>query len=156
MEPDLFALIAEVTRSLSNDGLGDMHSRAHKYGTKVWFDAERPPPSHFEAQVMGRRDIDGETGIAVEIGWHGEARSEQDNERTLQALMDRERQWRKPLGIEAEPGEFFNATRWRRLSETWLEPDLSVQGVDLEIGSRLADYVNALQPVLKDIGDQQP
>ncbi len=156
MEPDLFALVAEVARSLCDDGLGTIHSRSHKYGTKVWFDADKPPPPHFEAQVMGRRDIDGQKGIAIEIGWHGEARKEQDNELLLQALMEREPRWRKPLGDEAEAGEFFNSTKWRRISEAWLDPDLSEEGVDLEIGSRLADYINALQPMLSDLADQQP
>ncbi len=105
MEPDLFGLVAEVARSLCEDGLGTIHSRSHQYGTKVWFDADKPPPSYFEAQVMGRRDIDGEKGIAIEIGWHGEARKEQENELLIQALMEREYRWRKP-----------SATRPKRVS----------------------------------------
>ena len=155
MEPDLFALVAEVARSLADDGLGTFHSRSHKYGAKVWFDADRPSPSHFEAQVMARRHIDGEGGIAVEIGWHGEARSESENEGLLQALLDSEHRWRKPLGDEAQADRYFNATKWRRLSEAWLDPDLSIEGVDLEIGTRLADYVNAIQPVLNDLAPEQ-
>lgn len=151
MEPEFFAIVEDVARSLSDDSLGQMHTKSHRYGTKVWFDSVEPLRTHFEAQVMGRQHIDGEQGVAVEIGWHGEERSEETNEQTMQALVAHEPKWRSALGPEAEAGEFFNASKWRRISEVWIDPDLSEQDSDVEIGARLADYINALQPVLNSL-----
>lgn len=97
---------------------------------------------------MGRKHIDGVKGFAVEIGFHAEERDETRNDAVLAHLVASEKKWRKQLGPEAEAGEFFNADKWRRVSEVWIDEDLSVEGIDFEIGARLADYVNALQPLL--------
>lgn len=155
MEPGLFSEVAEVARSLAHDDLGPMHSRSHKYGTKVWFGNAEPPRVHFEAQLMGRKHVDGEKGFAVEVGFHAEERSEELNETVLGYLVKNEKKWRKPLGPEAEAGEFFNASKWRRISEVWIDEDLSAEGVDFEIGARLADYVNAIQPVLSTLPEDE-
>jgi hypothetical protein len=49
---------------------------------------------------------------------------------------------------EAEIGLFLGrATAWRRVSETWADPDLSQPGVAFEVATRLTDYITALEPI---------
>ena len=43
---------------------------------------------------------------------------------------------------------FLGNDTWRRLSETWEEPDLEDPELSIEAGARLADYINTFQPIL--------
>ena len=51
------------------------------------------------------------------------------------------------MGKEAEIAPFLGrAENWRRISETWLDPDLGESGLAFEIASRLVDYITAIEP----------
>lgn len=59
-----------------------------------------------------------------------------------------ERSWRRALGREPEAGPFLGRPEdWRRLSETWIEPDLDEPDVVMSVASRLTDYIEALEPL---------
>lgn len=145
---ELFEEVGEVVRGLVPRDLGVVRQRAHKYGVKVWFDTEKPTKEHFEAQVIGRRYVPDAAVLAIELGFHAEHPKVADNEAAIEGLLKRERTWRKTLGKEAEVGEFLGRDTWRRISETWPDPDLSDPDLVLELGTRLTDYITCIQPLL--------
>ena len=55
--------------------------------------------------------------------------------------------WRRALGKDAVAGPFLGPDNWRRISETWPDIDLSEEGLAIEIGVRLVDYIGALEPL---------
>lgn len=150
MDQELFGQVDDIVRSLVGEQLPDLRARAQRYGIKVWFGTEKPTRLHFEAQVLGRHKVDGTAGVALEIGFHAEERDEAANQAALDRLVAAESTWRPTLGPEATAGTFFDAPHWRRLSDVWLDPDLSEEGVAFEIASRLADYLVSLQPLLAE------
>lgn len=149
MEPDLFDHAFEIARSMSGD-LGErLRSKAHRSGVKVWFDTDESPRVHFEAQVVARRHVDGGDGFVIEIGLHSELKVESANEDELRRWLDAESAWRPLLGDEAVAGPFLGAPRWRRVSDVWFDVDEDDEELAIEIGSRLADYVEAFEPLLR-------
>jgi hypothetical protein len=55
------------------------------------------------------------------------------------------------IGDEAVVGPFLGRPDvWRRVSETWPDPDLSDGDLALELAGRLTEYVTALEPVRRD------
>lgn len=153
MELPLFEQVGELTRTLVTEEIGALRFRAHRRGVKVWLDHhtqdDRPPRLHYEAQVIPRRFVDDVEGAALEIGFHAEDGDQAVNDDALERLRAHENQWRGDLGDETEAAPFLGRPDdWRRCSETWIEPDLDDEEVAFEIASRLADYVNALQPIL--------
>ena len=152
MELPLFEQVNDLVLALTPDGLGEVRSRAHRRGLKVWFDRERAPREHYEAQLLPRRHVDGVDGTALEIGFHAEHGDVADNNAPLDLLTADEKKWRKDLGDAAEMGVFFGADSWRRVSEAWIEPDTEAESFAFEIASRLVDYITALQPLLGDRG----
>ncbi len=146
MELPLFDQVAEVVRSLTPDELGDLRIRTHRRGIKVWFDADKPPREHYEAQLLARRHVDGETGMAMEIGFHAEHRETEHNISAIATITVTEPRWRAIQGRDAEVGEFYGAENWRRVSEAWLEPNLEDPELPFEVGSRLVDYLEAIEP----------
>lgn len=154
MAPDLFDHAFEIARSMSGE-LGErLRSKSHRGGVKVWFDVDDAPRVHFEAQVVARRHVDGADGAVVEVGLHSELKVESANEDELRRWLDDEPRWRPLLGSEAVAGAFLGASKWRRVSDVWLDIDLSTEDPDdldeiaMEIGSRLADYFEAFEPLL--------
>lgn len=132
-------------RSLTPTELGELKLRAHRRGIKVWFDTEKAPREHYEAQLLARRHVDGKDGMALEIGFHAEDPNEQSNADALAHITKTEKRWRKILGDDAEPGEFYGAANWRRVSEAWIEPDLDDPELSFEVASRLVDYLEAIE-----------
>ena len=129
--------------------LGTLRLRAHRYGIKVWFGAEKPTKEHYEAQVVGARDVPGARTLALEVGFHSEHPKVADNDAVIARLTANEKKWRKEVGKEAEVAPFLGrADNWRRVSETWLDPDLGEPGIAFEIASRLVDYITALEPLV--------
>src|SRR5262245_34571503 len=123
--------------------------RAHRYGIKVWFGSNDPPKEHYEAQVIGVRYVPEATVVALEIGFHSENAKVEDNQQVLDRLLGDERRWRKALGPDPVGGPFLGRDSWRRLSETWVDPDLSDPDLAVEVGTRLFEYIAALEPLLR-------
>jgi len=148
LESTLFDDVADVVRGLVPPDLGPVHARARRYGLKVWFGAASTPnKEHYEAQVIGARDVKGAKVLAVEIGFHCEHPRAGDNDAVLQRLRATEKRWRRQLGKEAVMGPFLgHQDTWRRVSETWADPDLSEPELAFEVGARLTDYISALEP----------
>lgn len=144
---ELFEEVGEVVRGLVPRDFGVIKQRAHKYGVKVWFDTEKPTREHYEAQVIAKRYVPEATVLAIELGFHAENSKAVENEAVLDRLLEQEKRWRKTLGVEAEVGEFLGRDTWRRISETWPDPDLGDPELVLELGTRLTDYICAIEPL---------
>ena len=99
-----------------------------------------------QGEGLGALLIGETTSMALEIGWHAEYRDPAENEAALDALLGKEKQWRKRLGAEAEAAPFYGADEWRRVSEAWIEPDLDDEELAFEIAGRLTDYMTSLEP----------
>jgi hypothetical protein len=144
----LFDEVGEVLRGLLPPELGELRTKHHRYGIKVWFGPATPTREHYEAQVIGAKHVAEATVLAIEVGYHAEHRDPADNERALAALRGGEKRWRKVLGAEAVAGEFIDDRHgWQRLSETWADPDLGDPDLPLELATRLTDYITALEPL---------
>jgi hypothetical protein len=88
--------------------------------------------------------------LALEIGFHSEHSKAADNDATLERLCTAERRWRKVVGPDAEVGPFLGrADVWRRVSETWPDPDLDEDELVMQIAIRLTEYMSALEPALR-------
>ncbi len=147
MEILLFDEVADLVRGLVPAELGEFHERHHRYGIKVWFGPARPPREHYEAQVVGKRYVAGARVLALEVGFHAEHSNVDDNEAAVAPLVKTEKKWRRSLGTAPQVGEFLGADVWRRVSETWVDPDLGEPDLAFEIAARLTDYVSALEPL---------
>lgn len=149
MEPSLFDDVGDAVRGLLPAELGAPHVRAHRYGIKVWFGPEKPTREHYEAQVLGAKHVPDASMLALEIGFHAEHPKPAENEAVLDHLVGVEKRWRKVLGDDAVAGPFLGRDTWRRVSETWPDPDLSEPDLAVEVAMRLVDYMTALEPTLR-------
>ena len=148
VEQHVFDEVAQALRGLLPADLGPLHTRAHRYGIKVWFGPEKPPREHYEAQVLGARHVPEATVLALEVGFHSEHPDPALNAAALAGLVGQERRWRKGLGPEAQAAPFIDDRKgWQRLSETWPDPDLSDPELAWEVAARLTDYITALEPL---------
>lgn len=153
MELGLFDEVGEAVRGLVDPALGVVRFRAHRYGVKLWFDTDTPPREHYEAQVIGAKHAPNATVLALEVGFHAEHPKAAENDATLQRLAQNERAWRKMIGRDPVAGPFLGrADTWRRVSETWPDPDLSDGDLVMDVALRLTDYMTALEPVLRGNG----
>jgi len=148
MELQLFDEVSEVLRGLLAPELGELRTKHHRYGIKVWFGPAKPTREHYEAQVIGAKHVPEANVLALEVGFHAENRDPADNERALAGLVAQDKRWRKVLGPDAVAGEFIDDRNgWQRLSETWADPDLADPDLPLELATRLTDYITALEPL---------
>jgi hypothetical protein len=133
----LDALIGFLPRELRTQS-----SRITSRNLKVWYgDSDR---EHYEVQAIGSRGR-----WRLEVGWHAEHRDLAVNDDALEGLLRSERSWRKKLGNGAETGRFIGDARriWRRISEVWDGPNLWGPEAAVEAAARLAEYMEALEPV---------
>ena len=150
MELGLFDEIGDAVRGLMPPDLGVVRFKAHRYGVKLWFDSDAAPREHYEAQVIGAKDVPDATVLALEVGFHSEHSKPEESQAVLDRLLQRERAWRNVLGKEPVAGPFLGrADRWRRISETWPDPDLSDEDLCMEVALRVTEYMNALEPALR-------
>ena len=148
MEPSLFDDVGDAVRGLLPPDLGEPYLRAHRYGIKVWFGTVKPTREHYEAQVVGAEADKQATVLAIEVGFHSEHPQAAENDAVIAHLLANEKRWRRIVGKEAQVGEFLGrADKWRRVSETWPDPDLGDGGLVIELATRLTDYITALEPV---------
>lgn len=150
MDQHVFDEVADVVRSLVPPDLADFRVRSRRWALKLWFGGDTPNRVHYEAQVMAAELVDDAEVLAIEVGWHAELGSEADNQALLDRILAAETHWRAVLGEEAEAGPFIGRADWRRLSEVWPDPDLSDPEIGFELGSRLTDYVVAVEQALRD------
>lgn len=143
----LFEEVADALRGLVLDEPGAVRSSHHRYGIKVWLGPVKPPREHYEAQVVGPEVAPQARILAIEVGFHCEHPSEADNEAVVAELARSEAEWRRQLGTEPVLGSFLGrAQHWRRLSEIWVDPDLSDPELVFELADRLSEYLRALEP----------
>lgn len=148
MELQLFDEVGEVLRGLLPADLGELHTKHHRYGIKVWFGPAKPTREHYEAQVIGAKHVADAKVFALEVGFHAEHRDPTENDRALSHLLGQDKRWRKVLGREAVAGEFIDDRNgWQRVSETWPDPDLGHPDLPIELATRLTDYITALEPL---------
>ncbi|MEU6040394.1 hypothetical protein ABZ801_33810 [Actinomadura sp. NPDC047616] len=145
-DQELFDQVGEVVRGSAPRTAGELRVQVRPSGVKVWYGDAAPPREHYEAQIVAADIVTDARVRALEIGWHAEHPREADNQALLDGLRAREPRWRAALGDDAVAGAFLGRTTWRRISETWLDPDLDGPDVPFDIGVRLVDYINALQP----------
>jgi hypothetical protein len=139
---------AEALRSLVPSDLGELRTRARRYGLKAWFGSADPPREHYEAQVIGPEAVEGAEVLGLELGFHAENRDPAANDETLARLLAREKSWRRVLGDDPVAGPFLGRPDdWRRVSETWPDPDLSDPDLPIELAARLTDFITALEPL---------
>ncbi len=98
--------------------------------------------------MIGAKEVPEATVLAVEVGFHTELPKAEDNDEVLAGIRAAEKRWRKELGVEPVCGPFLGrANNWRRVSETWPDPDLSDPELPFELAARLTDYITALELV---------
>ena len=143
MERSFFEHVLDAFEGFVDSELGEARSSWHRRGLKIWFGRSdgRPAREHYEAQLIR---VGGEA--ALEIGYHAEYRSEAENQAALERLGGRP-SWRTALGTGAEAGPFLGMDEWRRISEVWEPPDPDDPDAPIEIAARLADYVDAIEPL---------
>ena len=115
-ELQLFDEVAETLRALLPADYDDVQMRSRRWGIKVWFGGRDPGREHYEAQVLGSRDVPEATVLAIEVGFHAEHRDPAANEAAL-AVPDRrgEAVAAEPSGADAVAGVFLGrAEDWRR------------------------------------------
>jgi hypothetical protein len=148
VELSIFDEVGEALRGLAPPELGEYHHRAHRYGVKVWFGPATPPREHYEAQVVGADADRRAKYLALEVGFHSEYPKPADNDAVIAYLVANEKRWRKTVGKEAQVADFLGrADHWRRVSETWPDPNLEDGELVIELATRLTDYITALEPV---------
>jgi hypothetical protein len=146
----LFDEVGDALRGMIPDTLGSFRYRAHRYGIKVWFGTDTPRREHYEAQVLSADAVAGAKTLALEVGFHAEHPKLADNEALLADLVRREPKWRRAIGNDAVAGPFLGrGDVWRRVSETWPDPDLEDAELPVEVAARLVDYMRALEPLLR-------
>ena len=140
--------VAETVRGLVPRDLGPLRIRERRWAVKVWFGPEKPTREHYEAQVLGAKYVEDATVLAIEVGFHAENRDVTENDAVIERILGSEKKWRRVLGKEAEVGPFIGRPDdWRRISETWADPDLGDPDLPFELGARLADYVTCIEPL---------
>ena len=149
MEQHLFDEVADVVRSLVPPDHADFEVRSRRWALKLWYGTGEVTRAHYEAQVMSAELVEDASVLAIEVGWHVEHPTEANNQALLDRVLASERVWRPTLGDEAVAGPFLGRASWRRLSEVWPDPDLSDPDVGFEIGSRLTDYITAVEAALR-------
>ena len=142
-------MVADALRGMVPPELGEPRCSWHRYGVKVWFGPAKATRLHYEAQVVGRRHVPEAEVLALEVGFHAEERDPAANEAVLAHLAGVEATWREVLGPAPVGGDFLGRDGWARVSETWLDPDLSDDDLGVELAARLTDYIEALEPFLR-------
>jgi hypothetical protein len=149
MEEHVFAEVGQALRGLLPAELGELQTKSHRYGLKVWFgSAGKATREHYEAQVLEGKYVPGAKVLAIEVGFHTEHPDPAANRQVVERLAAQEKRWRKVLGPEPVPGPFIDDRHgWQRLSETWADPDLGDPDLAIELATRLTDYITTIEPL---------
>ena len=146
-EPQLFDEVRDALEGLVDSDLGELHTKVHRGGIKVWFDAALK--EHYEAQWIRGHHLDrSREDWYIEIGFHSEYPKVAANDEVLTRIGS---EALTTIGGEVEAGEFLGASNWRRISEVWDPPEPDDPDIAIEIAARLADYIDAIEP-LRTVG----
>jgi hypothetical protein len=146
VELTFFDEVAEAVRGLVPGERPDLRQRARRWGLKVWFGPDAPAPEHYEAQVISPDGVDGARVLALEIGFHAEHPHVSENDAAIARLVARQERWRDVLGDDVTVGPFLGRfPDWRRVSETWPDPDLGDPELPVQVALRLTDYIGVLE-----------
>lgn len=150
IEAHLFAEVSQLVRTMVPDGIGEVQTRSHRRGVKVWFGPGKPTREHYEAQVIPGR-LANSDGVLLEVGFHAEHADEAANQAVADRLESKTKLWREELGPPAELDTFLGRDSWRRLSETWPDAEDLDDDPDaaFEIACRLVDYISVVEPILR-------
>jgi hypothetical protein len=147
MESQLFEEVDDALRGMLPPELGELRVRVRRYGIKVWFGPPEPPREHYEAQVISADAVKEAKVLALEVGFHAEHSAVNDNKKVIAMLLEHEDDWRPVVGPAAVVGPFIGRARsWRRVSETWPDPDLGDPELAIELAAQLAAYISGLEP----------
>ena len=147
IERSLFDDVAHALRGILPAGYQQVHMTYHRYGIKVWLGSEQPAKEHYEGQVVGAQHCAGARTLAIEVGFHCEYPKESENDAVIARLCRSEKKWRRQLGGDVVVGPFLGrADHWRRISETWPDPDLGDPELVFQLAGRLTEYVRVLEP----------
>ena len=127
--------------------LGELHQRSHKYGVKVWFDTEKPTREHYEAQVIGKRYVPEASILAIELGFHAENTKVADNDATIAGLLKREASGARPSARRPRSASSSAVTPGAASPRRGPTPTSSDPELVLELGTRLTDYICAIEPL---------
>ncbi|MDH3753483.1 MAG: hypothetical protein OEU32_06375 [Acidimicrobiia bacterium] len=145
-EPILFDEVRDALEGFVDPALGELHTRTHRGGIKVWFDDS--VREHYEAQWIRGHHLGRPKNLwFLEIGFHAEHSKPAENDALLEHIGDR---FRADLGDEPESGEFLGAQNWRRISEIWDTADSEDPDTAMDIAGRLADYIEVIEPLRRD------
>ena len=137
MSRAFFETVDDALHGFLPPSLRGFDSHRTSMNLKVWYDEGR---EHYEVQLVH--------GPALEVGFHAEHPKPDDNDAVIAHLLASEKQWRRIVGQEAQVGDFLGRQdKWRRVSETWPDPDLGDGDLVIEIATRLTDYITAIEPV---------
>ncbi len=84
----MFDEVAEALRGLAPRELGDLRTRARRYGIKAWYGPVNPPREHYEAQVIGAAYVEDATVLALELGFHAEHPTQEANDAAIGERLD--------------------------------------------------------------------
>ena len=148
VESQLFEEVGDALRGMLPPDLGELRLRVRRYGIKVWFGPAEPPREHYEAQVIGADAVKEAKVLALEIGFHAEHSQVAENKQVIEQMLElRGRVAARRSATAAVVGPFLGrAKTWRRVSETWADPDLGDPELAIELAASLADYITALEP----------
>ena len=142
-EPQLFDEVRDALEGFVDPDLGELHTKVHRGGIKVWFDGALK--EHYEAQwIRGHHLSRSREDWYIEIGFHSEYPKVAANDEVLTRIGS---EALTTIGGEVETGEFLGASNWRRISEVWDPPEPDDPDIAIEIAARLADYIDAIEPV---------
>jgi hypothetical protein len=135
MPREFFEEAADALIGFLPAALASFSRRITSANLKVWYGDDTR--EHYEIQLAGGR---------LEIGFHAEHPDPARNDIVLERLLEREGDWRRSLGRQAEIGPYLGrqAKAWRRVSEVWDDEELD-SGAAVEAADRLAVYIEALE-----------
>jgi hypothetical protein len=126
----------EIVQDETSADFFPFHATAHSYMAQLWSGNKQ---LHYEAWIRERLGV-------IELGLHFEADA-LTNARLLAAFRARERAIRRALGTDVRIETWDKG--WARVWEP-IELATLDQSFLARIGTRIAAYVTALEPVLRD------
>jgi len=155
MSRAFFTDVADALRGFLPRELRAFSSYTGAHNVKVWYGADSH--EHYEVQLISRSALKAGkkagTGPALEIGFHSEHPSADDNERAIERVHEAI----KTLGRPAEAGRFLGRqSSWMRVSEIWEGDTITAPEAAIEAAERLANYIRAIEKLRATVDGRSP